>query len=97
MSLALDGTMDGPMPWETLEQPSFVLFFGVVPGTITLNNWVSTLGSPLIKLHTYLPTDTRDMALPSILERLSFAQYGLDPNVSISSPLPGAITESILF
>ena len=58
-------------PWDSIEQPSFAFCYGVRPGTITLNHWVSSnsvmpppliLGDPGISM--------RDAELEVIIERI---------------------------
>jgi hypothetical protein len=62
---------DASCPWETLEQPSYAFYYGRLPGTITLTQWVSTASvrPPTIALRDsgVLP---RPMTLERIFERL---------------------------
>ncbi|KFH44670.1 hypothetical protein ACRE_045160 [Hapsidospora chrysogenum ATCC 11550] len=62
---------DASYPWETLEQPSYAFYYGRLPGTITLTQWVSTASvrPPTIALRDsgVLP---RPMTLERIFERL---------------------------
>lgn len=58
-------------PWDTLEQPSYAFYYGRIPGTITLNQWVASSSRvpPSIALRDsgVVP---RDVDLPRIFERL---------------------------
>lgn len=66
-------------PWETLEQPSMAFCYGVRPGTITLNHWVSLSGkmNPPIELRDpgVVP---REVELSVILERLIYLEGGFE-------------------
>ena len=84
MTLTLNDPPEKLRPWDTVEQPSMLLRFGTIPGTITLNQWVGSCN-----LNTQAPgslsksaIEPREIGLLSILERLSFVQCGLEDDVS---------------
>ncbi|KAI6614403.1 hypothetical protein MCOR14_011441 [Pyricularia oryzae] len=68
-------------PWDTVEQrPSYAFHYGVRPGTVTLNSWVSraSLLPPPIALRDSGVTP-RDADLETILKRLQELElYGLE-------------------
>lgn len=84
-SLTLKERLGPVRPWDTLEQPSMLLRFGTSPGTITLNQWAGLCNrnTPSKKSVTSV-VERREMDLPSILNRISLLQRGLESDVSIS-------------
>ncbi|KAH7179713.1 uncharacterized protein B0J16DRAFT_175833 [Fusarium flagelliforme] len=79
MTLRLLGHGYAEKSWETLEQPSYAVHFGHLPGTITLNEWasMSSVLPPPIALRDagVLP---RVMSLESIFERLQELRHGIE-------------------
>lgn len=79
MTMRLQGPGRPEQPWETLEQPSCAFLFGVRPGTITLNHWISAGGflpqALALRDSGVLP---RSMTLYRIMERLKELQAGLE-------------------
>ncbi|KAJ5038954.1 uncharacterized protein L3040_006627 [Drepanopeziza brunnea f. sp. 'multigermtubi'] len=79
MSLLNFGGQPPRYPWETLEQPSMAFCYGVQPGTVTLNHWVSLSGrlNPSIELRDpgIVP---RDVDLSTVLDRLIFLEKGFE-------------------
>jgi hypothetical protein len=71
MTLPLYGREHARHPWETLEQPSCSYWFGKMPGTVTLNQFVSAASQvpelPLRDPHMVI----RDITLERIFERLT--------------------------
>ncbi|RKU44740.1 hypothetical protein DL546_007673 [Coniochaeta pulveracea] len=79
MTLRLYGEGPALYPWETLEQPSYSFYYGVRPGTITLNQWAA--------LHSVVPPSIalrdsgvvpREVELDKILERIKELERGLE-------------------
>lgn len=84
-SLAILGSVEGILPWETLEQPSMTHCFGIQPGTITLNHWVSLRNSPKVPtIGSESYACARDINHLLVLQRLHYLQGGLDLDVSPS-------------
>lgn len=81
-SLVLGGEVDENQPWETLEQPSMAVCFGSIPGSITLNQYVASVGRPLKDEQSGPIIPRREMSLRNILKRLDYLQDGLDDDVS---------------
>lgn len=79
MTLRLQGPGRASHAWDTLEQPSCAFLYGALPGTITLNQWVSLYSSlpPAIALRDsgVVP---RPLNLYHIMERLQELQAGLE-------------------
>jgi len=82
MSFALEGPIEKLMPWETLEQPSMTVCFGTLPGTTTMNRWVSLISRHPRQRETNSIIVLRPMPLTTILDRLKFLEHGLDEQVS---------------
>ena len=82
LSLVLGRRLHDDHPWETLEQPSMSLCFGCIPGSITLNRYISFVGSPLVNEQPRTLTTPKDMCLQDVLDRLDCLQHGLDDDVS---------------
>ncbi|KAK7415597.1 hypothetical protein QQZ08_012294 [Neonectria magnoliae] len=79
MTLRMLGPGRATYPWETLEQPSYAFHFGHLPGTITLNEWVSMASHPppsiALRDSGVMP---RPMDLERIFERLEELRHGLE-------------------
>jgi hypothetical protein len=79
MTMRMQSRDHAEKPWETLEQPSYSFYYGQLPGTITLNQWVfsSSVFPPKLVLRDsgVVP---RSMSLESILERLKELREGLE-------------------
>jgi len=70
MTLPLYGREHARQPWETLEQPSQSYWFGKLPGTVTLNQFISAASQvPDIPLRDPRMA-IRDISLEGIFERL---------------------------
>lgn len=66
-------------PWETLEQPSMGFCIGNLPGTITLNHWVTLSGHPAPAIELRDPgVKARDVELSVVLERLIYLETGFE-------------------
>ena len=66
------------LPWETLEQPSLAFAYGRIPGTVTLNHWLS-LSSAMphaIPLRDPGTPALRDVDLERIFRRLKEIEMG---------------------
>jgi hypothetical protein len=77
ISLSLVGDIDGLQPWEVLEQPAMSFCFGVGPGTVTLNHWVSLSGCLQASARIESDVRPRKIKLLAILERLTELEDGL--------------------
>ncbi len=79
MSLQLFDTIANAMPWETLEQPSMTFCFGLSPGTVTLNRYVSLINRPVPSVpfpqYTIMARQTDDLL---VLRRLYALQGCMD-------------------
>ncbi|KAL2052704.1 hypothetical protein ABVK25_006944 [Lepraria finkii] len=85
MSLVLLHPGGHVMPWDTFEQePSMIHCFGILPGTVTLNQYVGLMNCPLHREpsphHPIVPRPTAHLL---VLRRLHFLQGGLDCNLSV--------------
>lgn len=88
-SLILEEKPGTVRPWDTLEQPSMLLRFGTSPGAITLNQWAGLCNrNTPSEMSVTSVAERRKMDLPSILNRISLLQQGLESDVS-SSPDKG--------
>lgn len=79
-TLVLGSDVDSDRPWETLEQPSMALCFGSIPGSITLNRYVSPIDRRRVAQIPISSATRREMTLPKILERIRYLRGGLDDN-----------------
>ncbi|KAL2036656.1 hypothetical protein N7G274_010606 [Stereocaulon virgatum] len=89
MSLVLLHHGGHVMPSETFEQqPSMISCFGQLPGTVTLNQYVSLVDRPLHRKpcpdHYVVPRHTAHIL---VLQRLHFLQGGLDHDVDLAEDL----------
>ena len=87
MSFALAHAFEYLMPWETLEQPSMIMCFGALPGTISLNYWVGLATRKVPHSETTSDLISRPMELTTIMDRLRFLENGLDDTVSFGRNL----------
>jgi hypothetical protein len=72
-TLNLQGPSKASYPWETLEQPSMAFYIGNIPGTVTLNHWVTLSGNPGPPIELRDPgVRPRSVELSTILERLIY-------------------------
>ena len=81
MTLSLE--VSNSAPDETVEQPSMIKLYGRLPGTISLNHWVSTSAASF-KLNPcdYTRAADRDLDTSWIIRRLGVIQEGLETDVS---------------
>ena len=89
MSLVLLHHGGHVMPSETFEQqPSMISCFGQLPGTVTLNQYVSLVGRPPHRKpcpdHYVVPRHTAPIL---VLQRLHFLQGGLDHDLDLAEDL----------
>ena len=80
MTMRLQGRRAARLPWETLEQPSLTFSYGRLPGTVTLNQWLS-LSSAMphaIPLRDPGVPALRDVDLTRIFRRLKEIEIGGD-------------------
>lgn len=78
-SLSLRYKKAAKHPWETLEQPSMAFCYGVRPGEISFNHWISlsSIHSPDIELRD-TGAKPRDVELGTILKRLKYLEEGFE-------------------
>ncbi|KAI9893671.1 MAG: hypothetical protein M1814_005886 [Vezdaea aestivalis] len=77
-SLRLTGGRNVIEPWETLDQPCIVFSFGRLPGTGTLNSWISSSGSLLPVVTVDSKVKSKKPSLIRILERMRVLEDGLE-------------------
>lgn len=66
-------------PWDTLEQPSMGFYVGNLPGTITLNHWVTLSGHPAPAMELRDPNiKPREVELSIVLERIIYLETGFE-------------------
>jgi hypothetical protein len=66
-------------PWDTLEQPSFAFLYGEIPGTITLNHWISLSSrlKPTVALRDP-GIKPREVSLITVIDRLIYLEAGFE-------------------
>lgn len=77
-TMRLQGRRAARLPWETLEQPSLAFAYGRMPGTVTLNHWLS-LSSAMphaIPLRDPGTPALREVDLERIFRRLKEMEMG---------------------
>lgn len=79
MTLQICGPEIANRPWETLEQPSFAFCYGEIPGTITLNHWISMSSrlKPTVALRDP-GVKPREVDLATIIDRLICLETGFE-------------------
>ncbi|KAL9596869.1 MAG: hypothetical protein Q9219_005495 [cf. Caloplaca sp. 3 TL-2023] len=77
-SFNLNREMDGPAPWDTLEQPSMALCFGKYSGTKTFNRYIGEMNRSAAQVISRSEHKLRRIDLSSIFERLRFLQVTKD-------------------
>lgn len=78
-TLCVQGGEEARFPWETLEQPSMGFYQGSLPGTITLNHWVSLSGHPAPAMELRDPgVKAREVEFGVIIERLIYLETGFE-------------------
>ena len=66
-------------PWESLEQPNMVFYYGRSRGTTTLNNWVGRSAKPAPAIGVRdLGVRPREVPLAVVLERLIYLEGGFE-------------------
>ncbi len=89
MSIACIEAVECCSPWEFLAQPVMASQFGIQPGTITLDHWVSLAGQPVVLGDSDLVgVRPRKMSFYDVLDRLKRLQHGeIDGDVSSWLPM----------
>lgn len=74
MSFPLDGAVDMPEPWSTLEQPSMTLCFGRFPGTVTLTRYLGMLNCQTASVDSPPKAMLHEIDFYQITDRLRYLQ-----------------------